>query len=112
MEVKAITRNLRISVRKARPIARARRVQGLKLSDALAVADFSPLKAARFLAATLRSAAANAQNNNNLDPETLTVKKAVFDEGTRMKRYWCGARGSAKPIQKKLSHLTVVLTNE
>ena len=62
MEVKAITRNLRISVRKARPIAR--RVQGLKLSDALAVADFSPLKAARFLAATLRSAAANAQNNN------------------------------------------------
>lgn len=110
MEVKAITRNLRISVRKARPIAR--RVQGLKLSDALAVADFSPLKAARFLSATLRSAAANARNNNNLDPETLTVKKAVFDEGTRMKRYWCGARGSAKPIQKKLSHLTVVLTNE
>ena len=110
MEVKAIARNLRISVRKARPIAR--RVQGLKLADALAVADFSPLKAAGFLATAQRSAAANALNNNNLDPETLTVKKPVFDEGTRMKRYWCGARGSAKPIQKKLSHLTVVLTNE
>lgn len=109
MEVKAISRNLRISVRKARPLAR--RVQGLPLADALAVADFSPLKAARFLACTLRSAAANARNNN-LDIETLKVKTAVFDEGTRMKRYWCGARGSAKPIQKKLSHLTVVLTNE
>ena len=47
MEVKAISRNLRISVRKARPLAR--RVQGLRLSDALAVADFSPLKAGRFL---------------------------------------------------------------
>lgn len=110
MEVKAIARNLRISVRKARPIAR--RVQGLPLAQALAIVDFSPLKAARFLACALRSAAANAKNNNNLDPETLIVKKAVFDEGTRMKRYWCGARGSAKPIQKKLSHITVVLTNE
>ncbi|MCI6590511.1 MAG: 50S ribosomal protein L22 [Lentisphaeraceae bacterium] len=110
MEVKAIARNLRISVRKARPLAR--RVQGQTLANALAIVDFSPLKAAKFLAKTLRSAAANAKNNYNLDPETLTVKKAVFDEGTRMKRYWCGARGSAKPIQKKLSHATVVLTNE
>ncbi len=110
MEVKAITRNVRISVRKARPLAR--RVQGLTLPEALRIAEFSTLKAGRFLAQTLRSAAANAKHNENLDPETMTVKKAVFDEGARMRRYWCGARGSAKPIQKKLSHVTVVLTNE
>ncbi|MEG1480025.1 MAG: 50S ribosomal protein L22 [Kiritimatiellia bacterium] len=110
MEVKAITRNVRISVRKSRPLIR--QIQGQKLADALNIAEFSTCKAAIFIAQTLRSAGANAKNNNNLDPETLTVKKAVCDEGARQRRFWCGARGSAKPIQKKLSHITVVLTNE
>lgn len=110
MEVKAITRNVRLSARKARPLAR--RVQGLSLPEALRVAEFSTLKAGRFLAQTLRSAAANARHNYNLDPESMTVTKAVFDEGARLRRYWCGARGSAKPIQKKLSHVTVVLENK
>lgn len=109
MEVTAITRNVRISARKSRPLAR--KVQGLTLADALNVVDFSSRKAAKSLGATLRSAAANAKNNANLDTETLTVKLAVFDQGTHMRRFWPSARGSAKPIQKKLSHVKVILTD-
>lgn len=109
MEVTAITRNTRISARKARPLAR--QVQGLSVADALNVVDFSPQKAGKLLGQTLRSAIANARNNANLDPNTLTVKLAVFDEGARLRRFWPRARGSASPIQKKLSHVKVVLTD-
>ena len=109
MEVTAITRNVRISARKARPMARE--VQGLLASEALKVVDFNPRKSAGILAQTLRSAIANAKNNANLDVDTLTVKLAVFDEAARLRRVWPRARGSASPIQKKLSHVKVVLTD-
>ena len=110
MEVKAIARNQRISASKGRDLARA--VQGKKLGDALRIADFSPRKAARVLAAALRSAAANASHNFGLDADALVVRKAVFDEGPSMRRYWPRARGSASPIEKQTSHITVVLTDE
>ena len=74
MEVKAITRNARISASKGRDLARA--VQGKALADALRIVDFSPRKAAGLLGRTLRSG------------------------------------GSASPIEKQTSHVTVVLTDE
>lgn len=109
MEVTAITRNVRISARKARPLARE--VQGLLATEALKVVDFNPRKSAEILAQTLRSAIANAKNNANLDVDTLTVKLAVFDQAASLRRFWPRARGSASPIQKKLSHVKVVLTD-
>ena len=110
MEVKAITRNARISASKGRDLARA--VQGKTLADALRIVDFSPRKAAKILGAALRSAAANASHNFGLDADALSVRKAVFDEGPSMRRYWPRARGSASPIEKQTSHVTVVLTDE
>ena len=110
MEVKAITRNVRLSASKGRDLARA--VQGKPLAAALKIVDFSPRKAAKVLRATLRSAAANARHNNHLEPASLTVAKAVFDEGASMRRFWPRARGSASPIEKQTSHVTVVLTDE
>ena len=110
MEVKAIHRNARISASKGRDLARA--VQGKKLGDALRIVDFSPRKAAKILGAALRSAAANASHNFGLDADALTVRKAVFDEGPSMRRFWPRARGSASPIEKQTSHVTVVLTDE
>ena len=92
MEVKAIARNQRISASKGRDLARA--VQG------------------KILGAALRSAAANASHNFGLDADALSVRKAVFDEGPSMRRYWPRARGSASPIEKQTSHVTVVLTDE
>ena len=110
MEVKAIHRNARISASKGRDLARA--VQGKRLGDALRIVDFSPRKAAGILARTLRSAAANASHNNKLSPELLSVRRCTFDEGASMRRFWPRARGSASPIEKQTSHVTVVLTDE
>ena len=110
MEVKAITRNARISASKGRDLARA--VQGKSLAAALKIVDFSPRKAALILGKTLRSAAANASHNNGLDAETLSVRRCTFDEGPSMRRFWPRARGSASPIEKHTSHVTVVLTDE
>ena len=109
MEVTAITRNVRMSAQKGRPLAR--KCQGLPVGDALRVVDFSPRKAAFVLSKTLKSAMANAKNNANLDVDTLKVKMCVFDEGTRMRRFWPRARGSASPIAKRLCHCKVVLTD-
>ncbi len=109
MEVTAITRNVRMSAQKGRPLAR--KCQGLPVADALKVVEFSPRKAALILGRTLKSAMANARNNANLDVDTLKVSLCVFDEGTRMRRFWPRARGSASPIAKRLCHCKVVLTD-
>ncbi|MCL1856194.1 MAG: 50S ribosomal protein L22 [Kiritimatiellaeota bacterium] len=110
MEVKAISKNMRISPDKGRDLARA--VQGKGVGVALKVVEFSPRKAATMLRATLKSAMANAQHNCHLDVDKLSVKKCVFDEGPRMRRFWPVARGSAHPIEKQFSHITVVLTDD
>ena len=109
MEVTAITRNVRMSAQKGRPLAR--KCQGLPVSAALQIVEFSPRKAAAVLSKTLKSAVANARNNANLDVDMLKVSLCVFDEGTRMRRFWPRARGSASPIAKRLCHCKVVLTD-
>jgi large subunit ribosomal protein L22 len=109
MEVSAITRNVRLSAQKGRPLARE--VQGKPVSVALDITKFSPQKAAFHLHKTLKSAVANAAENFNLDVDRLLVKMAVFDEGTRMRRHWPRARGSASPIARRLCHVKVVLTD-
>ena len=109
MEVQAISRNVRLSAQKGRPLAR--KVQGMSVANALRVVDFSPLKAAAVLSRTIKSAMANARHNNGLDVEALSVKLCVFDEGARMRRFWPSARGSAHPIARRLCHVKVVLTD-
>ena len=106
-EVTAITRNVRMSAQKGRTLARE--CQGLPVAKALQVVEFSPRKAAGIIKQTIKSAMANATHNDNLDVDTLVVKMCVFDEGTRMRRFWPSARGSASPIAKRLSHCKVVL---
>ena len=111
MEVQAITRNQRMSAFKGRPLCRA--CQGLTAADALKVVEFSPKKAAVIIKKTILSAVANAKNNNGIeDAAGLTVKLCVLDEGTRMRRFWPTARGSAHPIARRLCHCKVVLTDE
>ena len=110
MEVVAITRNARMSAAKGRPLARA--CQGLKAADALKVVEYSPKKAAEILRKTLLSAIANAKNNNGVaEPGSMIVKRSVFDESIRMRRYWPTARGSAHPIARRMCHCKVVLTD-
>jgi large subunit ribosomal protein L22 len=109
MEVRAVTRNVRISPEKARHVSRV--IQGKSVSDALAIVDLSPRKAARLIGKTLRSAVANAENNFDLDRKSLTVKAALVGPGPTLKRFRPKARGSAGRIRKRTSHLQIILTD-
>jgi large subunit ribosomal protein L22 len=110
MQIKSIYRGARISAFKAREVTRE--IQGLPVSAALDVVAFSPKKAAAMIAKTLKSAIANAENNNQLRVERLVVQEATVGEGPTFKRFQPKARGSAGPIRKRTSHIRIVLTDE
>ena len=110
MQVKSIYRFARISAFKAREVTRE--IQGLPATDALQILDFIPKKAAGLIRKTLASAIANAENNNGVSPETLTVKEAVVGEGATIKRFQPKARGSAGPVRKRTSNITIIVTDE
>jgi large subunit ribosomal protein L22 len=79
---------------------------------ALDLVAFSPKKAAGFIAKTLKSAVANAENNANLRVDGLVVKEATVGEGPTMKRMMPRARGSGSRILKRSSHIRIILTDE
>ena len=110
MEVLSIYRGARISAFKARELTRE--IQGLGASAALDLIAFSPKKAALMVGKTLKSAIANAENNNELKVDTLVVKEATVGEGPTMKRSKSRARGSSSQIRKRTSHIRIVLTDE
>jgi large subunit ribosomal protein L22 len=110
MEVLAITRNVRMSAQKMREVVR--QIQGLPALKAQAVLAFVSRKSARVVAKTLKSAIANAENNNGLRAETLTVLEAVACTGSTMKRFTPKARGSAGPILKRSCHVRIVLSDK
>ena len=99
MEVKAVTKYVRLSPRKARDMARA--IQGLAVADAIKTVEFSERKAARQLEKTIRSAVANAENNAKLSADDLRVKEATIGEGPAMKRFWARSRGMVRRIRKR-----------
>jgi large subunit ribosomal protein L22 len=110
MEVQAITRNVRMSAQKMREMVR--QIQGLPALHAQAVLAVVPRKSARFVAKTLKSAIANAENNNGLKPASLRVKEAVAGTASTLKRFTPKARGSAGPILKRSCHIKIVLSDE
>jgi large subunit ribosomal protein L22 len=99
-----------ISAFKAREVTRE--IQGLPVSAALDLLAFTPRKAAALILKTLKSAIANAENNNNLRAEALVVREAVVGEGPTIKRFQPKARGSAGPIRKRSSHIRIIVTDE
>lgn len=110
MQVQSTYRYARISAFKAREVTRE--IQGLPATDALSVLRFTPKKAAALISKTLKSAIANAENNNNLRVDNLVVKEAIVGEGPTIKRFVPKARGSAGPIRKRTSHIKITLTDE
>ncbi len=110
MEVFAISKNIPMSAQKMREVVR--QIQGLPALQAEAVLAVVPRKGARFVAKTLHSAIANAENNNKLRPETLRIKEAVAGTATTIKRFQPKARGSAGPILKRRCHIKITLSDE
>jgi len=109
MEVQALTRYARMSPKKVREVART--IQGRKAAEAVDYLTLIPRKSARLIAKTLKSAIANAENNNNLSADSLRVKSAIIENGPVLKRFKAGARGSAMPRRKKMSHIRIVLSD-
>ena len=109
MEIQALTRYARMSPKKVREVARL--IQGRPVPEALDFVALIPRKSARLIAKTLKSAVANAENNNNLSADKLFVHRALIENGPVLKRFKAGARGSAKPRVKRMSHLRIVLSD-
>ena len=110
MEVFAITKNIPMSAQKMREVVR--QIQGLPALHAQAVLAVVPRKGARVVAKTLKSAIANAENNNKLRVESLHIKEAVAGTATTLKRFQPKARGSAGPILKRRCHIKITLSDE
>jgi large subunit ribosomal protein L22 len=117
MEVHAITRNVRMSAQKMREVVR--QIQGLPALQAQAVLAVVPRKGARFVAKTLKSAMANAEDlkehkeeYRDLKIDALRIKEAAAQTASILRRYTPKARGSAGPILKRNCHIKIVLSDE
>ena len=107
MEVKAVTRFVRVAPRKARIVVDL--VRGKSVTEAREILAFCERAAAETVAKTLNSAVANAEHNNHLRADSLVVKRAFVDEGPTLKRIRPRAKGSASRIRKRTSHITIVV---
>jgi large subunit ribosomal protein L22 len=107
LEVRAVTKYVRMSPRKVRLVVDL--VRGMDVGPALEVLRFTPKAAAKVVAKTISSAAANAEENYGLSVEDLFIARITADEGPTLRRGRAGARGRYKPLLKRSAHLTVVL---
>jgi large subunit ribosomal protein L22 len=110
MQVHAITKNFPMTPQKAREVVR--QIQGLRAEAAVAVLAVVPRKSARVALKTLKSAIANAENNNNVKVDDLRVKEATAGAATILKRFTPKARGSAGPTLKRRCHIKIVLSDD
>ena len=97
----------RVSVQKACFILDA--IRGKDLNTALGIVTYNPRYASTLVKRLLESAAANAENNNNMDREGLYVAECFANKGPTMKRIHPRAQGRAYRIEKRTSHITVIL---
>lgn len=110
MEVRAISKNVRLSPQKARPIADE--IRGRSVEQALEILQFSVNKGSKLLLKTLDSAVANAEQNENADVDELKVHQVWVNEGPTIKRIRARSRGRVDRISKRTCHITVVVADE
>jgi large subunit ribosomal protein L22 len=103
----AVARYVGISASKARRVIDL--VRGKRVEEALDILRWAPQQASEPVAKVIASAAANAQNNEGLDPSTLVVAAIYADEGPTAKRIRPRAQGRAFRIRKRTSHITVIV---
>jgi len=103
----ATAKYIRRSTRKTRLVTQA--IVGRPVEEAAAILRFMPQGAARDVAKVLQSATANAENNHDLAADDLVVREATANEGPTIKRWRPRAQGRAFPINKRMTHVTVVV---
>ena len=106
-EAQAVARTLRVSPQKLNLVAAL--IRGKKVDRALAELEFSRKRIAGTVKKTLESAIANAENNHDLDVDSLIVSEAYVGKSIVMKRFHARGRGRASRIEKPFAHLTIVV---
>jgi len=106
-EAKAYLSNARISARKVKIVIDT--IKGKKADEALAMLKYTNKAAAPIVYKLLKSAMANATNNNDMDVSKLVISEAFANQGPTMKRIMPRAQGRADKIRKRTSHITVIL---
>lgn len=115
LTAKAVARHVRVTPRKARRVVDL--VRGRNATDAIAILNFSPQSAAEPVRKVLQSAMANARVQADktaeaFDERNLVITEVFVDEGSTMKRFRPRAQGRASRINKRTSHITVVVTHD
>lgn len=107
---KATAKTVRVAARKVRLVVDL--IRGKSVNEAFAILKFTPRGASADVEKVLKSAVANAENNFDLDRADLVVSEAFANEGPTLKRFRPRAKGSASPINKRTSHITVVVSEK
>jgi large subunit ribosomal protein L22 len=110
MEVRAVSKYVRISPRKVRILVDA--VKGKPVEIAIEILKFMPQKAAAIVEKIIRSAVANADQHPDIDVDALVVGNIIADQGPTLKRFKARARGRGTRILKRTAHITVILKDE
>ena len=103
----ATLKNARISARKAKIVADL--IRGKDVDEALSIVKFTPKASSEIIEKLLKSAIANAENNNGMSAENLYIEECYANKGPTMKRIHPRAQGRAYRIEKRMSHITIVL---
>ena len=109
-QAKAIARTVRIAPRKVRLVVDL--IRGKQVGEAVAILRHTPKAASPVVEKVLKSAVANAEHNYELDINNLVVSEVFVDEGPTLKRFRPRAQGRARAINKRTSHITVVVSEK
>ncbi|MBM7716936.1 50S ribosomal protein L22 [Siminovitchia sp. FSL H7-0308] len=110
MQAKAVARTVRIAPRKARLVVDL--IRGKQVGEAVAILKLTPKAASPIVEKLLKSAVANAEHNYDMDIDNLLISEAYVDEGPTMKRFRPRAQGRASQINKRTSHITIVVSEK
>ncbi|WP_416148184.1 50S ribosomal protein L22 [Salipaludibacillus sp. HK11] len=110
MEAKAVAKQVRIAPRKVRLVVDL--IRGKAVGEAVSILKLTPKKASPVVEKLLNSAIANAEHNYEMEPDNLVVSKVFVDEGITLKRFRPRAMGRASRINKRTSHITLVLSEK
>ncbi|PLS15545.1 50S ribosomal protein L22 [Peribacillus saganii] len=110
MQAKAIARTVRIAPRKVRLVADL--IRGKQVGEAVAILRFTPKAASPVVEKVLKSAVANAEHNYDMDVNNLVITEAYVNEGPTLKRFRPRAMGRASAINKRTSHITIVVSEK
>lgn len=110
MQAKAVAKQVRIAPRKARLVVDL--IRGKEVGEAIAILRHTPKAASQVIEKVINSAIANAEHNYEMEPNNLVVSEAYVDEGVTLKRFRPRAQGRASRINKRTSHITVVVSEK